>query len=133
MNLYETIGTAAYENLLADPKGADPISINVKPVATALEIGQLMYRNASGFYEAAAAAQITASNDIVVLGEAAGGDADATVAEVALSYRAGTFIDGKVFVTKGTALTAAQKVVLRQFGIVFDVDTEAATFNNAVE
>ena len=121
--LYNVIGTAAYKNLLADPKGADPISINVKPVSTDLKVGQLLYRNANGLYEAATTSQLTTSYNVVVLGEDVPGDADAAVAPVALAYRAGTFIEGAVFYTAGTAIAEQYKAVLRLMGIVFDPDS----------
>ena len=128
--LYNVIGTAEYKNLLADPKGADPISINVKPVSTDLKVGQLLYRNANGLYEAATTSQLTTSYNVVVLGEDVPGDADAAVAPVALAYRAGTFIEGAVFYTAGTAIAEQYKVVLRLMGIVFDPDSTASAFNN---
>lgn len=129
MELYSVIGTKAYKNLLADPRDADPISVNVKPGQGTLAIGQLLYRNANGLYEKATTSQLSTSYDLVVLAEdlaANTGD----VADVALVLRKGHFIDGKVFYTAGTALTAAYKLVLRQLGIVFDVDSTAGTFNN---
>ena len=130
MSLYDTIGTATYKNLLADPKGADPISINVKPVSSDLKAGQLMYRNANGLYEAASTSQLSTSYNVVVLGEDVAGDETAAVAPVALAYRAGTFIEGNVFYTAGTVVAEQYKVVLRLMGIVFDTDTDAGAFNN---
>lgn len=128
--LYNVIGTADYANLLADPKGADPISINVKPVSGDLKKGQLMYRNANGLFEAATTSQLTTSYNVVVLAEDVPGDAALAVAPVALAFRAGTFIDGAVFYTAGTAIDEQYKVVLRLMGIVFDADTTASAFNN---
>lgn len=130
MELYETIGTKTYANLLADPKGADPIAINVLPGQGALAKGQLLYKNSAGLYVIATTSQLTTSYDLVVLGEDLAANTGA-VADVATAYRAGTFIEGKVFYTEGTALSDDYKLVLRQQGIVFDVDTEAAGFSSA--
>lgn len=129
MEMYTVIGSKTYKNLLADPKGADPISVNVKPGQGAIAAGQILKRNASGMYEKAAAADVVSTNDLVVLGEALEA-ITGTVAGVATAFRAGTFIAGAVFVTAGTALTDAQKLALRLEGIVFDVDSNAAAFNN---
>ena len=130
MELYTTIGSKTYKNLLADPRGADPISVNVKPGQGALSAGQLMYRNSSGLYEKATTSQLSTSYDLVVLGEDLEANTTA-IADVATAFRAGVFIDGAVFYTAGTALTAAYKLVLRQLNIVFDMDTEAAAFSSA--
>lgn len=127
MELYETIGTKTYANLLADPKGADPIAINVLPGQGALAKGQLLYKNSAGLYVKATTSQLTTSYDLVVLGEDLAANTGA-VADVATAYRAGTFIEGKVFYTAGTALSDDYKLVLRMQGIVFDVDTGAAGF-----
>lgn len=130
MELYSVIGNKTYANLLADPRGGDPIAVNVAPGQGVLKKGQLLYKDSAGLYNIATTSQLTANYDLVVLGEDLAANTGA-VADVALAYRAGTFIDGKVFYTEGTALTDAYKLVLRQQGIVFDVDTEAAGFSSA--
>ncbi|MBQ8708511.1 MAG: hypothetical protein IJ523_10530 [Succinivibrionaceae bacterium] len=135
-SLYETIGTKNYKNLLAEPNG-DPIAIPCKPGNGSLAIGTLMYREASGMYSPAAAAQAIDANMLVVLGEdvdtgSAPASGETAVAEDALAYRAGTFIEGTVKLAAGAALTAAIKVVLRKQNIVFDQDTTAVEFDNTV-
>ena len=46
--LYSTIGTRTYANLLADPQGADVIAIPCKPGNGEVAAGTVMYREASG-------------------------------------------------------------------------------------
>lgn len=130
MDLYEVIGTSNRKNLLADPKGADPIAVPVKPNAAAIKAGALLYRNSSGLYEPIATGSVATDVDMVVLGEDLPINSG-TVAEDALAYRAGTFVDGVVTVTGATSLTAAQKLILRKQGIVFDVNDKAAGFSSA--
>lgn len=136
-SLYEVIGTQTYANLLADPQGADVISIPCEPGNGDVPAGTVMYRKSSGMYAPAATAQITASYQLVVLKDAtATGSAPASgetaVAEDAAAYRAGCFIDGVVKLAAGAALTDAHKVVLRAQGIVFDKKEAVGTFNNTV-
>lgn len=135
--LYSTIGTRIYTNLLADPQGADVIAIPCKPGNGDVAAGTVMYREASGLYSPAAAAQVTAANQLVVLKEdvATGAAPEAgttATAEDAAAYRAGCFIDGVVKLAAGAALTAAHKAVLRGQNIVFDVKESTETFNNTV-
>ena len=138
--LYDVIGAKNYTNLLADPQGADVIGINVKPGEGELAMGTLMVRGNDGLFAAAAAADITAEKFLVVLKEAvdAGASAapaegeDVVVAEDAAAYRAGCFIDGAVILKAGTALTDANKVILRGMNIVFDKKMSTGTFNNGV-
>ena len=130
MELYATIASKAYKNLLADPKNADPITVPVKPNASAIAAGALLYRNSAGLYEPIASSSIADNVSVVVLGEDMPINSG-VVAENALAFRAGKFIDGKVKATGADGLTAAQKLILRKQGIVFDVDTEAAGFSSA--
>ena len=65
--LYSTIGTRTYANLLADPQGADVIAIPCKPGNGEVAAGTVMYREASGLYSPAAAANVVATNQLVVL------------------------------------------------------------------
>ena len=136
-DLYEVIGERAYTNLLADPQGADIISIPCKPGNGDVPAGTVMYRESSGMYSPAATAQVTAANQLVVLKEAIEtGSAPAsgvTVTAVdAAAYRAGCFIDGAVKLASGAALSAANKAVLRGQNIVFDVKESTGTFNNTI-
>lgn len=135
--MYSTIGSRAYSNLLADPQGADLISIPCEPGNGDVDAGTVMYRKSSGLYAPAATAQVTAANQLVVLkedvatGEAPGAGETAT-AEDAAAYRAGCFVDGAVKLAEGATLTAAHKVVLRGQNIVFDVKETTGTFDNTV-
>ena len=133
MSLYETVGTASYVNLLADPNHAQKLTVPVAPGQATLTKGTVLYRGANGMYSAAATAQVTDSNYLVVLAEDVDTTVSATIAEDADAFRAGVFIDGKVKLAAGAALTAAHKVVLREQGIVFSPDTNAAEFNNVTE
>lgn len=136
-DLYGTIGTRSYANLLADPQGADVISIPCKPGNSTVAAGTVMYREATGLYSPAASANVTAANQLVVLKEdVETGDAPESgktaTAEDAAAYRAGCFVDGAVKLAAGAALTAAHKAVLRGQGIVFDKAESVETFNNTV-
>lgn len=96
-----------------------------------------MYRKSSGLYAPAATAQVTASNQLVVLKEdvatgAAPGSGKTATAEDAAAYRAGCFVDGAVKLAAGAAVTAAHKVILRGQNIVFDVKETTGTFDNTV-
>lgn len=135
--LYGIIGTKEYGNLLADPQGADAIAIPCEPGSGNVKAGCLMYRKSSGLWAPAAVAQVVNTNMLAVLAEdVACGDAPESgktaVAEEAKAYRAGRFIDGTVKLTADAALTDANKVVLRQQGIVFNVKESTATFTNTV-
>lgn len=135
--MYSTIGIRAYSNLLADPQGADLISIPCEPGNGDVAAGTVMYRKSSGLYAPAATAQVTASNQLVVLKEdvatgAAPGSGETATAEDAAAYRAGCFVDGAVKLAAGAAVTAAHKVILRGQNIVFDVKETTGTFNNTV-
>lgn len=138
-SLYDVVGTSTYTNLLADPQGADVIAINMEPGNGEVKRGALLYRKSNGFYAPAGTSQISTSYDLVVLNEDVdtGSSVDVdTVAEDAAAYRAGCFIDGVVtYDNSGTAtpVTAAHKLVLRLFNIVFDVmDSKAGTMVNGM-
>ena len=135
--LYTKIGESGYDQLLADPQGADVIAVPCEPGNGDIKRGTILYRKASGLWAPAAAAQIVNTNQLVVLNEAvATGSAPASgvtaTAEDAAAYRAGRFIDGRVTLAADAALTEAHKVVLRQQGIVFDKKESTTTFTNTV-
>jgi len=130
--LYDVIGTAEAGNLLADPNGADVIAVPLHPGKGVLKRGTLLFRESSGMYAAAENGDVTTSKYLVVLKETVDtGAAGAGVAEDAGAYRAGRFVDGEVKLKGGSALSAANKVVLKLQGIVFDVDDSASTFDNS--
>ena len=119
--LYKKIGESGYDQLLADPQGADVIAVPCEPGNGDIKRGTILYRKASGLWAPAAAAQIVNTNQLVVLNEdVATGNAPASgttvTAEDAAAYRAGRFI----------------KVILRQQGIVFDQKENTSTFTNTV-
>ena len=131
--LYSTIGSKSYANLLADPQGADKIAIPCRPGTGALKLGTLVSREANGLWSPASSAQLTASYLLAVLaedvdtGDSVGAGA---VAPDAGAYRAGCFIDGAVKLASNGTVTEAHKVVLRLEGIVFDKTESTDTFQN---
>ena len=130
--MYQVIGTSNFDPLLFDPQGADVIAIPMEPGNGTVERGTVVYKKANGMYAAAAAAQAVSTNYLAVLDETVDTNEDMAVAKDAKAYRAGRFIDGKVKLASGAALTAAIKLVLRQQGIVFgQMDTTAPEFANA--
>lgn len=136
--LYSVIGSSTYKNLLADPQGADLISVPVEPGNGELAAGTVLYRKSNGLWAPAATAQMSTSYQLIVLKEDV--DTGATVgaeavAEDAAAYRAGRFVDGavKYYNTSASeyqAVGAAEKLVLRLFGIVFNVTDSASEFDN---
>lgn len=129
-SIFNVIGSKDYKNLLADPKGADLITVPVYPNASALLAGTLLKRNAAGLYEPIATGDVADNVEVVVLMEDLPINSTA-IATDATAARAGKFIDGVVTVTGADSLTAAQKLILRKQGIVFNADTTAGTFDNA--
>ena len=136
--LYSVIGSSTYKNLLADPQGADLIGVPVEPGNGELAAGTVLYRKSNGLWAPAATAQMSTSYQLIVLkedvdtGVTVGAEA---VAEDAAAYRAGRFVDGavKYYNTSASeyqAVGAAEKLVLRLFGIVFNVTEAAAAFDN---
>ncbi len=128
--IFNVIGSKTYKNLLADPKGADLITVPVYPNVAALAAGSLLTRNSAGLWEPIASANIADNVELVVLMEdlPINGTAVATDATAA---RAGCFIDGVVKESGGAAPTAAQKLILRKQGIVFKPDVTADPFANS--
>lgn len=137
MELYGTIGTQTYSNLLADPQGAEAISVPIEPGNGAVTRGTLLYRKSTGLYAPAAAAQAIDTNMLVVLNEnidtgSAPGSGKKAVAMDVPAYRSGRFVSGAVTLAAGAALTEAIKVTLRKQSIVFNKDDSAASFTNEV-
>lgn len=120
MSMYEEIGVSNPQYLLADPQGAEVIAIPLEPGNGVIARGTVMYRKANGMYAPAAAAEVTATNMLVVLNETVDTSAHQSIAEDASAYRAGRMILGKVTLKAGAALSAADQVVLRGQNIVFD-------------
>ena len=56
--IFNVIGSKTYKNLLADPKGADLITVPVYPNVSALSAGALLTRNSAGLWEPIASANI---------------------------------------------------------------------------
>jgi len=136
MSLFDTFGTSNPTYLLSRAEGADKIGINLTPGKGRVKRGTVLFKESNGLYSPAAAADAVITKDLVVLDEEVDtGDAPdhdgAAVAETAAAYRAGHFVDGKVFLTSDAPLTDAIKIVLRAQGIVFEPMMDAAnTFDN---
>ena len=132
--MYKTIGTWDPRYLLADPNGAQAISIPCAPGNGVIERGQLMKRDTNGMYVPATAADIVNTNYLVVVDDVVDTTENATVAAEARAYRAGRLIESKLLLSSGGALTAAHKLVLRQQGFDLAILMEdAAEFNNSTE
>ena len=132
-SLYGKIGENNPTYLLADPTGAEKIAVSIKPGVGTIKRGTVIYRNSSNLYEAAAAANIAATNYLAVLDEEVTSKTGETIAPTAAAYRAGRLIAGKVLVADGTAVTAAQEIVLRGQGIVLSqLDSTAPEVDNEV-
>lgn len=133
MSLYKKIGESNPTYLLSDPQGADKIAISCTPGNGVINRGTLMYREDTGMYAPATAADVVATKSLVVLDETVDTDANASIAEDAAAYRAGRMITGKVLLKDGSTPDAAAALVLRQQGIVLNhmMDT-APDFNNEV-
>lgn len=131
--LYSVIGISENDQLLADPQGADVISVPVEPGNGDIKRGTILYRKASGLWAPAASAAVATTNMLVVLKEDVASGAsvvEGSVAEDAAVYRAGRFISGKVTLANDGTVTDAHKVVLRKQGIVFDQMDGTSTFDN---
>lgn len=128
--IFNVIGSKTFKNLLADPKGADLITVPVYPNAAALSAGALLTRNSAGLWEPIASGSIADNVELVVLMEDLPINSTA-VATDATAARAGCFIDGVVKESGGSAPTAAQKLILRKQGIVFKPDVTAEPFANS--
>lgn len=118
-NLFGTIGTVEPKYLLKSQGGEDAeakVAISVEPGNGTVPAGAVMYRKSGVMYAPAAAANISAANNLVVLAQDVDSDASATVAAAAAAYRKGVFIAGKVLYLDSSeykAITAAHAVVLR--------------------
>lgn len=119
MSMYEIIGANNPTYLLADPQGAETIAIPCAPNNGVIPRGTVMYRNNNGQYEPAASNNVAVTSMLVILDETVDTTASAT-AEDARAFRTGRFIIGKVVLASGAALSAANIVVLRNQGILFD-------------
>lgn len=137
-NLFKTVATKEMRNFLADLTGAVKEGVSMIPGNGVLKAGQVLYRDkTTGMYGPAAAAQMDGSFSLAVLNE----DVDTTgvegttgtVAEDAVAWTRACFVGGAVFLkgADGNApLTDAQKLVLRQQGIIFKPTVGTGTFDN---
>lgn len=128
---FAKIGTQEYKNLLADAYcAADIAAINVTPGQGVLSIGTVLARQDNGMYSAAAETDCVSTKDLVVLNE----EIDTTGEEVpvAAAYRNGRLLAEAVHLKNEAALTATNKLALRQQGILLKAGTGAAEVNNEI-
>ena len=121
-NLFGTIGQSDVKGLLATGNSR-AVAVSLEPGSVTLPAGALIYRKSSGLYALAAAAQISASYNLLVLADAADISTNAGIAIAAKAYESGCFKAGKALKDDGNsgyeAVSAAEAIVLRQFGITF--------------
>ena len=121
-NLFGTIGQSDVKDLLATGNSR-PVAVSLEPGSVTLPAGALIYRKASGLYALAAAAQISASYNLLVLANDADISTSAGIAIAAKAYESGCFKAGTVKKADGNggyeAVSAAEAIVLREFGITF--------------
>lgn len=130
MSMYEVIGTNKPDYLLSSPEGADKIAVPVKPGNGTVKRGTILYRDDTGMYVPAAAAEAVDGKFLVVLDETVDTTKNASVAEDAAAYRAGKLARGKVMTKDGAAATAAIELVLRKQGIMIEQTETTKTFKN---
>ena len=121
-NLFGTIGQSDIKDLLATGDSR-PVAVNLEPGSGVIPYGTLIYRKSSGLYAPAAAAQISASYNLLVLKDNVDVSTSAAVAVAAAAYESGCFKAGCVKKADGNGdyedISAAEAIVLREFGIVF--------------
>ena len=121
-NLFGTIGQSDVKDLLATGNSR-PVAVSLEPGSVTLPAGVLIYRKSSGLYALAAAAQISASYNLLVLADDVDISTNAGIGVAAKAYESGCFKAGKVLKDDGNsgyeAVSAAEAIVLRQFGITF--------------
>lgn len=135
--LMETIGISEKKNLLSDPIGAEKIVVPIEPGSGTIKRGTIVYRKDTGMWAPAADSNIVVTGMFAVLDETviseAATDEVSKVAEDAIAYRSGNFINGVVTLASDATVTEANKAVLIRQGIKFDHKTETASFDNSVE
>ena len=118
--LYSVIGRNDPMYLLADPHGADKITIPMEPGNGTVARGTVMFRAANGMYKPATAADVVDTKYLAVLNEVVDTEENATVAENGDAFRAGRLLAPKVLLTDGTKVTRDQALILRKQGIVLE-------------
>ena len=95
--LFGTVGTKNPSYLLKNNGGEDAeakVTISVEPGNGTIPAGAVMYRKSGVIYAPAAAANIAATNNLVVLENDVDTTGSETVATAAAAFRKGTFIAG---------------------------------------
>ena len=119
--LYGTIGQSEVKDLLVGE--GKPVAVNLEPGSAVIPYGTLIYRKSSGLYAPAAAGQISDSYNLLVLANDADVTTNAGIAIAAKAYERGCFKAGTVKKADGNggyeAVSAAEAIVLRDFGITF--------------
>lgn len=135
--IFGVVGTSTPDQLLHDPLSADKIVVPVEPGSGTVKRGTIVYRKESGLWAPAASANIVTSNEFAILKETivvgdTPDEGETTVAEDAIAYRSGIFINGRVTLASDGTVTEAHKIVLLRQGIKFDHKAETASFENSV-
>ena len=119
--LYGTLGQSEVKDLLVGE--GKPVAVNLEPGSAVIPYGTLIYRKSSGLYAPAAAGQISDSYNLLVLANDADVTTNAGIAIAAKAYERGCFKAGTVKKSDGSdgyeAVSAAEAIVLRDFGITF--------------
>lgn len=129
--LYDVIGKQEYANLLADPNGAEIISVPLEPGANTVKKGTVIYRGDKGLWAAASTTEMDGTKQLAVLNETVDTGAEKTgTAPEAAAFRSGRFIDGAVKDKSDAVIAEAEKIELRRQGIVFLEKESTAEFEN---
>ena len=117
-NLFQTYEPIEPSYLLADNEYTDQIAVSVEPGHGVIPAGAVLYRKASSdLYAPAAAANIIAANDLVVLAANCDTTTSTTRAMPAKVYTNAHFIEGYVLVFDGSSeygpVTQTQAAILR--------------------
>lgn len=136
MNMYGKVAESKPGYLVAETGNESKIAINVAPGNAKVARGTVLYRQDSGIYAPATAADVTTTKYLVVLDEEVDTALSDTVAQAAAAYRTGTFFTGKVVLKNGAELTNENIVALRNQGILLapldDWTEDDKVINNSV-
>lgn len=130
MSLNGVKGTYNPVALLAEVDGARKIAVAMKPENGTVNRGTVCYKDGTGLYAPAAAADAVDTNQLVVLDETVDTDASASIASAAAAYREATLLRDKVKLAEGADVTAAVELVLRKQGLYLSPNNDSEDFDN---
>lgn len=118
-NLFETVGTMKVSQLLADASGAVREAIVLAPGNGNVTRGTVLIQDADGFYAPAASADIAPTALMAIAdGDVETGTVATGVGLTLAAYKKGTFLARHVKLKADAALTAANKAVLSNVGLM---------------